>query len=122
MLDDDDRVSLIAKPFERFEQHPVVARMQSDRRLIEDVQHAHQSAADLPGQPNPLRLPARKRRSGAIQREVAEAALQQKPEPPANLLERILGDESLRVVEFEVGEELSRVVDGESTELRKRKS
>ena len=47
VLDDDDRVAQVAQPFERAEQPLVVARVQADRRLVEDVEHADQAAADL---------------------------------------------------------------------------
>ena len=49
VLDDDHRVALVAEPGERFQQAVVVAGVQADRRLVKDVQHAHQPAADLPG-------------------------------------------------------------------------
>ena len=65
VLDDDDRVPLIAEPLERRQQHPVVAGMQTDRRLIKDVQHTDQPAADLTGQANP-RSPQARLRDGAV--------------------------------------------------------
>ena len=117
MLDDDDRVPLISQVLQAAQQHRVVARVQPDRRLIKDVQYPHQPAADLPRQPNALRFAARERRSGAIQREVIEPTPQQEPQPPANLLEGLNGDEGLRLVEFDVLKELESVFDGEVAEL-----
>ena len=58
---------------ERFQQAVVVAGVQADRRLVEDVEHAHQSAADLPGQPDALHLAAGERRRGAIEGEIFQA-------------------------------------------------
>ncbi len=62
VLDHEDRVAQVAKPFEAAQQPIVVARMQADARLIEDVKHADQAAADLPGQADALGLAAGKRR------------------------------------------------------------
>ena len=57
--------------------------MQADRRLVENVEHADQSAADLAGQPDALRFAAGQRRGGAVEREVIEAAtLSKKPSRP----------------------------------------
>ena len=58
VLDHDHRVAQLAQPLERRQQPGVVALVQADRRLVEDVQHAHQAGADLGGQPDPLRLAA----------------------------------------------------------------
>ena len=65
----------------------VVARMQADRRLVENVDHADQAAADLAGQADPLAFPARQSRCAAVEREVIEAAAQQEPQPAADFLE-----------------------------------
>jgi len=59
VLDDDHRVAEIAKPHKRRKQPRVVALVQPDARLVEDVQHAHQAGADLRGEPDALRLAAR---------------------------------------------------------------
>ena len=75
--------------------------MQADRGLVENVDHAHQSAADLGRQTNALRLAAGQGRRAALEREIVEAAAQQKPEAPANLLERLGGDQLPRFVEIE---------------------
>ena len=58
VLDDDHGVALIARAAQRFQQPVVVARVQADRRLVEDVEHADQAGADLRGQPDALALAA----------------------------------------------------------------
>ena len=72
MLDDDDRVPQVAELFQRVEQPFVVAGVQADGRLVEDVRHAHQAAPDLAGQADALELAAGERRRGAVERQVAE--------------------------------------------------
>ena len=74
------------------QQAVVVARVQADARLVEDVEHADQAAADLPGQADALGLAAGERRGGAVEREVVQADVEQEAEPAANLLEHLAGD------------------------------
>ena len=56
VLDDDERVSQVAQPHQRPDQPVVVALVEPDRRLVEDVEHAHQARADLRRQPDALPL------------------------------------------------------------------
>ena len=81
VLDDDHGVAEVAQPLERRDQLRVVALVQADRGLVEDVEHAHQRGADLRGQADPLRLAARQRRGGAVHREVADADVLQELQP-----------------------------------------
>ena len=61
MLDDDDAVAEIAQPPQGFEQLGIVALMQADRRLVEHIEHAGETGADLRGEPDALALAARER-------------------------------------------------------------
>ena len=79
VLDDDDRVSLMCEPLQGREQPVVVARVQADRRLVEDVEHAHQPRADLAGQPDALCLAAGERGSRTIKRQVMQTDVQKEP-------------------------------------------
>ncbi len=45
MLDDEDGVAEIAQPLERVEQPVIVALVQADGGLVEDVEHARQAAS-----------------------------------------------------------------------------
>ncbi len=92
VLDDDHRVAHVAQLRERVEQPVVVARVQADRRLVENVEHADQAAADLAGQANALRFAAGERGGGAVERQVFEPHVDQKAEPAANFLEHFGGD------------------------------
>ena len=73
VLDDDHGVAEVAQPLERADQLVVVALMQADRRLVEDVEHADELRADLRREPQALRLAAGERRAGAVEVEVADA-------------------------------------------------
>jgi len=62
VLDHDHRVADVAQMLEGGEQLAVVALVQSDRRLVEHVDHARQLAADLAGEADALPLAAGERR------------------------------------------------------------
>ena len=61
VLDDDDGVAEVAQPLERADQPGVVALVEADRGLVEDVEDADELRADLRREPEPLRLAARER-------------------------------------------------------------
>ena len=92
VLDHDDGVALIAQAVEQAHQTLGVARVQSDRRLVEDEERVHQRRADGRGQVDALELAARERARLAIERQVAETHLDQVAQPAAHLAENELGD------------------------------
>ena len=92
VLDDDHGVAQPGQPAEGQQQPVVVARVQADRRLVQDIQHAHQPRADLAGQADPLGLAAGERRRRAVERQVVQADVDQERQPRADLLEQLLGD------------------------------
>jgi hypothetical protein len=61
MLNDDNGVSLVTKFGQALDQAIGVSRMQSDRRLIQDVTDTDQSRADTRRESNPLQLATGKR-------------------------------------------------------------
>ena len=101
VLDHHDRVALVAQLGQGVQQPIVVAGVQADRRLVEDIQHADQPAADLPGQPNPLHLTAGQRGRGPGEREIIEPDILQEPQPAADLLQRLGGHDLARLVEHQ---------------------
>ena len=92
VLDDDDRVPEVAHRDERVDELAVVLRVEADRRLVEDVEDAHELAADLRREPDALRLAARERRRRAREREVADPDVVQEAEAVADLLEDLPRD------------------------------
>jgi hypothetical protein len=81
VLDHDDRVAEVAQFAQRGEQPLVVALVQADARLVENVEDAGELRADLRREPDALRLAAGKRAALAVEREVAEPDLVEKAEP-----------------------------------------
>src|ERR1039458_4451722 len=66
VLDHDHGIAQIAQALERAEQARVVALMQTDRRLIEDIHHPREARAYLAREANTLRLAAGQRASAAM--------------------------------------------------------
>ena len=92
VLDDDHGVAEVAQLLERGEQPRVVALVQADRRLVEDVQHADEPRTDLRREPDALRLAARQRFGRAPEREVVEPDVDEEAQPLAHFLEDRAGD------------------------------
>ena len=92
VLDDDDRVALRHELLDRVEQQRVVARVQADRRLVEDVADAAQIRAELRGEPDALRFAARQRRRRAIERQITQADEIEKTEPADELRHDVARD------------------------------
>ena len=111
VLDHQHGVAEVAQALERLEQALIVALMQSDRRLVENVQHADQARADLRGQPDALAFAAREARRDAIQRQVVQPDVGQEAEPLADLLEDQPRDLLLLAAQLGRGEERHRLLD-----------
>ena len=112
VLDDDDGVLLGAQLLEDPHQPLAVARVQADRRLVEDVERVDQRGADRAGQVDARQLAAGERARLAVERQVVEADGEQVAQPVADLGQDEVGDlllASLR--EPQAGEERRRVGD-----------
>src|SRR4029453_4873865 len=111
VLDDDDGVAEIAQPRQGGEELPVIPLVETDRRLIEHVEHAGQVRADLRGEPDALPFTARQRRRAASEREIADTDVVEKPEAFLNLLQNPLRDDRLSVSERQAVEHVERFGD-----------
>ena len=69
--------------------------VETDRRLVEDVEHPHQLRADLRRQPDPLRFAAGQRAGGAFERDVAEPDIVEEPQSLADFLQHLRGNEAV---------------------------
>ena len=108
VLDDEDGVAERLEPLERPDQLVVVALVQADRGLVEDVEDADELGADLRRQPQPLRLAARERLRGAVELEVADADVVEEGQPLADLLDDPVADQLLGRGQPELVEERER--------------
>ncbi len=73
-------VPQVAQMEQRREQALIVPLMESDRRLVEDVEHADQLRTDLRRQPDSLRFAAGERGGGAVEGQVVQADALHEPE------------------------------------------
>ena len=94
VLDDQQRVAQVAQALQRADQPGVVALVQADARLVQDVEHAHQAGADLRRQPDALRLAAGERRRGAVERQVVQPDIHQEAQPRLDLFEDLASDDA----------------------------
>src|SRR5688572_33302499 len=97
---------------ERVEQPLVVALVQADRGLVEDVHDAAEPRADLAREADALRLAARERLGAAVERQVVEADVYQEAEPVGDLLDDLGRDLLPPALELQPVEELERAADG----------
>ena len=110
VLDDDDRVSLLLQIAQGGDEPVVVARMKADRRLIEQIEDAHEPGADSGGQPHALPLAAAERVGGAVERQIVGADAIEKREPALDLGHDRFCHWPLVVGKFQLAKELDGVV------------
>ena len=103
------RIAHVAKLSQRIEQTVIVARVEPNRRFVQNVEHADQTAADLSGQPDSLCFAAGQRWCGARKSQIVQANIQQKTEAATDLLESFGGDYRAGIVELQLLEEKCRV-------------
>ena len=120
VLHHDHRVADVAQVLERREQLLVVALVQPDRGLVEDVDDAGQLGADLAGEADPLALAAGEAGGGAVQGQVGEAHVEQEAQARADLLEELGRDLRVRPLELQPVEEGEGVRHGEGGDVRDR--
>ena len=117
VLDDDQRVPQVAQPGERVDQPAIVALVQPDRGLVEDVEHPDQAGPDLRREPDALGLAPGEGAGRAGEREVVEPDVEQEAEPRLDLLEDRPGDHLLAGPEDEPLQELRAVGHRERADL-----
>ena len=92
MFDQQHRVAKISQSFQRNQQSSVVARMQSDCRFVEHIQHARQRSSGLAGQSNALRFAAGQRRHRTIERQIIQSDFDEEIQAMSGLIEQIARD------------------------------
>jgi len=122
MLDDEDGIAEIAEAPERGEEARVVALVEPDARLVEDVQHADEARPDLRGEPDALRLAAGERLRAPVHREVVETHVDEEAEPLGDFLDDRPRDVRIeprlsRRTQRDRLEEFERVAHGEFAEF-----
>ena len=112
VLDDDERVAEVAQTFQGGEQLVVVALVQPDGRLVENIENAHQARADLGRKADALGFAAGERRARARKRQVFESYRAQEAEAVFDLLQNALADAHLLLGQRQLIHKVERVDDG----------
>ena len=110
VLHHDQGVAQVPEVNQGFQQALVVALVQPDGRLVEDVEHPHQGGTDLGGQPDALRLAAGEGGGAAVQGEVLQPDAGHEGKTVAHLLQDLRRDLLFRLVEAHAGEEVHRLL------------
>ena len=87
VLDDEQRVAFVAQRFHHADEAARVARVQADARLVEDEERIDQRCAEACGEVHALNFAAAERARGAVEREVAEADLEEVAEAGTDFAE-----------------------------------
>ena len=66
VLDDQDRITQVTEALEALEQALIIALMQTNARLVEDIEHPHQARTNLRCQANALAFPTGEGRCRAV--------------------------------------------------------
>ena len=110
VLHHDQGVAQIPEAAQRGQQLVVIPLVQADGRLIQNIQHTHQAAADLGGKADTLALAAGQGTGCTGQGEIAQSHGLQKAQPCPDFLAYLGGDELLVARQFQTVEEGQRLV------------
>ena len=102
VFNDDNGVADIAQALECLNQPLVVALVKTNRRLVQNIENAHEARTDLRSQANALRLTAGKRRRSTIERQIIKADINQKTQAFQDFLDDTTADELLTLGELKV--------------------
>ncbi len=119
VLHDENGVAQVAQPGQRGDELGVVALVQPDGRLVEDVEDAHQRGPDLGREADPLGLAAGQRHAGPIHGQVIEPDVDEEPETRHDLLDHLVGDRTFPLAQGrpETGRPAQRVLDGQRRDV-----
>src|SRR5712692_9195133 len=120
VLDHHHRVAQVAQAEQGLEQAPIIALVETDRRLVEDIEDADEAGTDLRGEPDALAFSSGQRGGRPIQRQVIQTDVDEKPEPLANFFQDAMGYHQFALSEFQRTEEVGSGSHGEMRDLRDR--
>ena len=112
VLDDDERIAMERKRFQSVEKPRIIARMQTDRRFVENVENSAQIRTELGGQPDSLRFAATKRIRGAIEGQIISPTWQRKRRRCWYFSKDICSDFLFASLKLELANDLERLAGG----------
>ena len=117
VLDHNQCVAQITQTLERIEQLVVVALVQTDGRLVQNIQHAHERRTDLRRQTDALALAARQRTRSTRQGQVFQTDRLQKSQTVQDFLDDTITDLVLHLGQFQIMHEIQCLGDRQFTVL-----
>ncbi len=109
VLDDEHGVAQVAQPVQRVNQSMIIALVQTDRRLVQHIQRAHEPRANLAGQTNALGLTTGQSASRTREGQIVETDIEQKPKACVHLFGDALGNHLLALAQFKACQKLRRL-------------
>ena len=113
MLDDEHRVAEVAQTFQRGDEAFVVALVQADARLVQNVEHAGQAAADLRGEADALGFAAGEGSALAFEGEVSQADFFEESEAAGDFFDDLGCNGFVLFAELQAPHDFGRACDGE---------
>ena len=117
VLDNDQGVAQIPQVLQRPQQLIVVPLVQTDGRLVQNIQHAHQGRTDLGGQPDTLALAAGKGSRRAGERQIAQSHIRQELQAGLDLLDDLLGHHGHTALQAKIFHKFQLVPDAHAAKV-----
>ena len=117
VLDHHDRIPVVAQVLQNTDQTLTVARMQANRRFVQNIQGVDQSGTNRRGQVHPFQLAAGQGAGLPVQGQVFHADLDQIAQAFPNLVQHELGDLLLIGGQPEGGEEFRARPDAHQVDI-----
>ena len=117
VLDNDQGVAQIPQVLQRPQQLIVVPLVQTDGRLVQNIQHPHQGRTDLGGQPDTLALAAGKGSRRAGQGQIAQSHIRQELQAGLDLLDDLLGHHGHTALQTEVFHKFQLIPDAHAAKV-----
>ena len=103
VFDNEHGIAQVAHPEHGADQAGLVALVQADAGLIQHIQHAHELAADLGGQPNTLALAAAQRHRRPRQVQVIQTHIDHELQASPDFLDDLAGDLAVALAQRHYG-------------------
>ena len=117
VLDDNEGVAQVPQALKGLDEAGVVPLVQPDAGLVEHVEDPDQPRADLGGQADALRLPARQGRGAAGQAQVVQADVDEEAQAGVDLGQDAAGDPLDLAGQMQAGQEVAGLAHGQLAQL-----
>ena len=117
MLDDNNGIADIAQALKCLNQALVIALMEADRWLVQNVQDTHEAGANLRCQANALGLASGKRRRGTVEGQIVESDIDQKAQALQDFLNNAPADKLLALGKLQALKKLERLAARQTADL-----